>query len=487
MKRPYLIWILLSFFTFSIGTVSSAQEQPAKDLSSLRKSLSGIAGKSPGNSRAGVSVVDVMTGEEIFSRDADSKFNPASNAKIVTAACALSILGPDFRWATTIHGRMDGSVIRGPLYLKGHADPSLSTKDLWEMVSFLTSAGVRRVEGGVVVDDTYFDGENMPFAFDQQPNEDAAFRSPVGAVSLNHNALKVTIGPGNQPLKPARVHLDPDGYAVLMNDSVTVGEGSLNPKISSTTYENRTRVRVWGNVPLGTRPVSYYRRVDNPSLLAGYGLKSVLEQSGITVGGGVQVGPLPPGVPELAAHRSEPLSTILYEAGKMSNNFVTEMVLKTIGAEAAAATGNSPGTWEGSLTAAKEVLKQWGLDPKSYVYRNGSGLFDANRFSPRDFTKILRGAYLDGSIRPEFLSQLAIGGVDGTIQARYKGESVRSLVRAKTGTLADVSTLTGYVLDEKGNRPIAFSILVNDAAGYVSAARTYQEKIVTAIAAFLNP
>jgi D-alanyl-D-alanine carboxypeptidase/D-alanyl-D-alanine-endopeptidase (penicillin-binding protein 4) len=121
------------------------------------------------------------------------------------------------------------------------------------------------------------------------------------------------------------------------------------------------------------------------------------------------------------------------------------------------------------------------------VYRNGSGLFDANRFTPRQFTKVLRAAYLDGHIRPEFLSQLAIGGVDGTIQSRYKDASAMHRVRAKTGTLADVSTLSGYVFDKEGVRPIAFSILVNKAPGYVSAARAYQEKIVTAIAKFLNP
>jgi D-alanyl-D-alanine carboxypeptidase/D-alanyl-D-alanine-endopeptidase (penicillin-binding protein 4) len=94
---------------------------------------------------------------------------------------------------------------------------------------------------------------------------------------------------------------------------------------------------------------------------------------------------------------------------------------------------------------------------------------------------------MDAAIRPEFLSQLAIGGVDGTIGSRYQSASVRGLVRAKTGTLADVSALSGFVFDSVGNRPIAFSILVDNAAGYVSSARSYQEKIVTAIADFLNP
>lgn len=430
----------------------------------------------------GISVVDVQSGFEVFSKNGDDPFNPASNAKIITAACALKILGPQFRYVTGLYGRIEGRLIRGPLYIKGRADPTLSTEHLVAMVRKLEAAGVRRIEGGIVVDDSYFDDKNMPFAFDQQPKEDAAFRAPVGAASLNHNALAVTVRPGVQPGKAAAAVLDPKGYATLQNDTVTTLQGAHTPKISSTAFENRTRVRVWGNVPVGSRPVTYYRRADNPSLLLGNGLKTVLEELGITVGGTVQSGPLPKGVPLAAEHRSEPLSVILYEAGKMSNNFVTETALKTIGAES----NKGPGTWEGSLETAAGVLAGWGLEPKSYVYRNGSGLFDANRFSPKQFTSVLRAVYLDAKIRPEFLSQLAIGGADGTVSSRYRDKAAAGMVRAKTGTLNDVSTLSGYVFDKTGRNPIAFSILVNNAAGYVSASRAFQEKIVTAIAKHLN-
>ena len=451
-------------------------------LAELGKDLAKIAANPPGGASAGIAVVDVATGTEIFSARGDDPFNPASNVKIVTAVCALKRLGPEFRFATNLYGRQDGVAVRGPLYVKGHADPTLSTADLWSMAQNLATAGVRRIEGGIVVDDTYFDTENLPYAYDQQPDEDNAFRAPVGAVSLNHNSLAITIAPGTQGMRPARVRLDPSEYAVLVNDSVTIASGAHNPKISSTKLDNRTRVRVWGQVPLGTRPVTYFRRIDNPSLFTGYGLKGVLEKVGISVGGEVQVGSVPPGTQLLAEHLSEPLSSVLWETGKVSNNFVTEMVLKTMGAES---TGG-PGTWEASVSAVAETLAGWGMDEKSYVYRNGSGLFDANRFSARQLVAVLRAAYLDSTIRPEFISQLATGGVDGTIKSRYQARAARRYVRAKTGTLDDVSTLSGYVFDAQGRRPIAFSILVGDASGYVSASRAYQERIVTAIASFLN-
>ena len=461
----------------------SGTQAGMEEFDKLSRAIGALAVGSPGNSKAGIAVVDVATGHRIYLSKEDELFNPASNAKIVTAACALKSLGPNYRFVTSLHGRREGSVIRGALYIKGHGDPTLMTDHLWKMVREFKAAGVRRIEGGVVVDDSYFDGENLPFAYDQQKDEDAAFRAPVGAVSLNYNALAITINPGLQGMSKANLSIDPPDYAVVVNDTVTMAQGAHNPKISATEFENRTRLRVWGQVPLGGRPITYYRRVDNPSLAAGYGLKSVLKASGISVGGGVQVGPLPPGTPTLAEHISEPLSSVLYLAGKHSNNFVTEMVLKTMGAEAT----KGSGTWASALTAAGQILGSWGLAEGSYVYRNGSGLFDANRFSALQMTQVLRAAYLDAEIRPEFLSQLAVGGVDGTIKSRYSSAAARRRVRAKTGTLDDVSTLSGYVFDAAGNCPIVFSILVNNASGYVSSARAYQEKIVTAIAEFLNP
>lgn len=465
------------------AAVAVAQGNPGPSLEDLRGRIARAAASPPGNATVSIAVADAVTGTEIYAKSPDKALNPASNVKIVTAACALKLLGPEFRFVTSLHGRRDGSAIRGPLYIKGHADPSLTSEDLWSMVKELRDAGVRRVESGIVVDAAYFDAENLPYAYDQQPNEDAAFRAPVGAVSLNNNKLAITIRPGPQAMRPARVIVEPPEYAVVVNDTLTTGEGAHNPKISAQSFEERTRLRVWGQIPLGSKPVTYYRRTDNPSLHSGHGLKGALEAAGITVGGGVQLGPLPSGTPLLAQHRSAPLSAILWETGKMSNNFVTEMVLKTIGAEAA----EGPGTWDDATSRVIELLGEWGLEEGAYTYRNGSGLFGANAFSARQLVQVLRAAYADSTIRPEFVFQLATGGVDGTIRTRYQGRAARRFVRAKTGTLADVSALSGYVFDRQGQRPIAFSILVNDAPGYVSASRAYQEKIVTAIAEFLNP
>jgi len=473
---PGVIFMLVLFCPLATPAGEGA------DFEGLKREIAALCAKTPGNASVGVAVMDVVSGEVVYALNGDAPLNPASNAKIVTAAAALKILGPEYRFTTELYGKVEGRGIAGPLYIKGHADPDLETADFRRMVTELKADGVRRVGGGVVVDDSFFDGENLPFAFDQQPDEDNRFRAPVGAVSLNQNAIAIRIAPGDAPMGRAMVSLDPPEYAVLQNDALTMSGGPFSPRISAAPFEDRTRIRVWGQVPTGTPGTWYYRRIDNPSLFAGYGLKGVLKDAGIAVGGDVRIGDIPPGTPLLARTTSEPLSSVLWQTGKMSNNFVTEMVLKTIGARA----GKGPATWKEAIGAVESLLEEWGLPRGSYVYRNGSGLFDANRLSAVQFCRVLRAAYMDSTIRPEFLSQLATGGVDGTIESRYTEAESRRYVRAKTGTLDSVSALSGYVLDREGRHPVAFSVLVNDASGYVSAAREYQEKIVNAIARHLN-
>ena len=474
---------VLVFLSVSICVlVSLGLSAGGSNFESLTNTLSALAAKKPGNSVVGVAVLDVQSGQIIYTHNADQPLNPASNTKIITAAAALKLLGPEFQFQTELYGKVNARNVQGPLYLKGYADPSLTTADLWALARDLKGDGIRRISGGIVVDDSYFDNNNWPFAYDEQPNEDNKFRTPVGAVSVNHNAMAVGIRPGPTAMAKAIVEMDPPEYAMVDNDTLTSATGAYTPRISATTFEDRTRVRVWGQVPLGSRSTKYFRRIDNPSLFTGYALKGVLKEMGISVGGDVRVGVVPSGTPLIARHTSAALSSVLWETGKMSNNFVTEMILKTIGAEKR----DGPGSWAGATETVSDLLAQWGIPKGSYKYRNGSGLFSANEISATQFCIVLRNAYLDSTIRPEFLSQLATGGADGTIQSRYQHPATQRYVRAKTGTLDAVSALSGFVLDKKGTHPIVFSILVNNASGYVSAARKYQEDIVTAIAKYLN-
>ena len=165
------------------------------------------------------------------------------------------------------------------------------------------------------------------------------------------------------------------------------------------------------------------------------------------------------GLRVLAAHDSSPLAVAVQDLNKRSNNFAAEQLLRTMGAEI----GGRPGNWDKGLKAVDRYLTGIGIKSGSYQMQNGSGLYDSNRFSAEQIVTILRAASRDFRISAEFLASLAVAGTDGTIAHRMGGTLAERYVRAKTGTLATVSCLSGFA-GSPGHTPLVFSIIVNDIA-----------------------
>jgi D-alanyl-D-alanine carboxypeptidase/D-alanyl-D-alanine-endopeptidase (penicillin-binding protein 4) len=423
----------------------------------------------------GVAIVDIQSGELVAAQNDRRPMNPASNAKLFTAAAALSLLHGNYRFETGLYGEQKGASV-AKLVLRGQGDPSFATKDLWDMVQDLKAQGVKRIEGDIWVDQHFFDDNFIPPAFDQQPNEWAYFRAPVSAVALNENTLTMTVRP-TAPDSPAQVSFDPPGFVDADGTVKTAAEGhpeSVKLELSPSNY--RMIAHIGGFIAEKDRPVGFTRRVDNPSLLAGYALKSLLLAAGVAVGGEVK-----PGGEQvktlLVMHHSRPLSSLLYELGKASDNFYAEMVLKTLGAERQ----GRPGKSNDGAELVLKYLKDVGAFEEGTVIKNGSGLYDANRVTAGSTAKLLRAAYRDSAISSEYVAQLSIGGVDGTLHKRFREVKDRRILRAKTGTLEATVALSGYVLAPPGKGPIAFSIMVNNVAGKVSGTRVAIDKCVDAI------
>lgn len=427
----------------------------------------------------GVAIVDVGTGELLAAHGEHKALNPASNAKLLTAAAALAVLGPNHKYVTALYGVQKGANV-GQLTLRGTGDPSLSTSDLWELARSLREAGVKRVDGDIVVDQRFFDDQFVPPAYDQQPTEWAPFRANVSAVALNENTVTMTVRPG-QKGSGALVSFDPPGF-VDVEGSVKTSESSAAQSITLNLAPAGTRLKasIGGAIPENARPMSFTKRADNPNLLAGYALKALLTQSGITVGGDVKAGEGGKGG-ALASHTSKPLSALLYELGKVSDNFYAEMVFKSLALERK----GRPAKAGNAAEVVTKFLEETGAFEEGDVVKNGSGLFDANRVTAATFTKVLRTAYRDPTYGNEYVAQLAIGGADGTLRSRFKNAKQRMVVRAKTGTLEGAASLSGYVLGPGGRAPIAFSILVNGVAGKVGDARQAMDKCVNQIIDYL--
>jgi serine-type D-Ala-D-Ala carboxypeptidase/endopeptidase (penicillin-binding protein 4) len=428
------------------------------------------------DAQIGIAILDVDTGHFLAASNEHLPLNPASNAKVYTAAAALAMLHGDHRYETALLGTVKGGEVTGSLVLRGHGDPSLSTADLWSMVQDLRAEGVRRIAGDLLVDQHLFDEQTTPPAFEQQPGEWAWFRAPVSAVALNGNTITLAVRPGAEG-SPALSSFDPPGFVDVEGSVGTAGEGADSVGLALSPNGRRLSAKLSGSIGADAKLVRYTRRVDDPTLLAGYALRALLEQAQIKVGGEVKVGTGKSGQ-ILVRHTSEPLSALLFELGKASNNFYAEMIFKTMGGEIKARPAKS--------ADAAELVTKWltkiGASDAGVIIKNGSGLFDSNRATAHSMSELLRFAWRDPAIQPEFVAQLSIGGVDGTLHKRFRAEHARRAVRAKTGTLEDAIALSGYVLGPPGKGPIAFSIMFNHVAGKASAARIAADNLVEHIA-----
>ncbi|MEA2746030.1 MAG: hypothetical protein QOI41_173 [Myxococcales bacterium] len=493
MRRPVLAALTVASALVLSG--SGARSEPeagalvpaavrAPELEAAVRSL--VNDRSLKDAQVGVAIVDCDTGNVLAQAGEHVVLNPASNAKLYTAAAALAILHGSHRYQTTLSGTIKSGAASG-LVLRGHGDPSLRAQDLWAMVQELKSHGAKRVEGDIVVDQRFFDDQTTPPAFEQQPNEWSYFRAPVSAVAVNENTITMTVRPGAAGGN-ASVSFDPPGFVDVEGTVKTSDSGADTVGLElAKTGEGGRRMsaKISGAVAADSKLVRYTKRVEDPQLLAGYALKAILEESGLKVSGDVKLGASGKDGKEvregkggvLARHESEPLSTLLYGLGKNSDNFYAEMIFKSLAGEVK----TRPAKSQDSAEIVTGWIEKNNLGDTGLVVKNGSGLFDANRTTAHSMTKLLRFAWQEPALRNEFVAQLSIGGVDGTLHKRFRELRTHRAVRAKTGTLDDSIALSGYVLGPQGKSTLAFAVLFNKVSGRGGAARAAADKLVEQI------
>jgi D-alanyl-D-alanine carboxypeptidase/D-alanyl-D-alanine-endopeptidase (penicillin-binding protein 4) len=422
--------------------------------------------------RVGISLVDVRSGRSIFAHNAALPLDPASNQKLITAGAALLELGAEFRMLTGLYGDVQGDSVVSGLYLKGYGDPTLQSADLVGLAEQLAARGVQRVDE-VVIDGSYFDDQILPPGFEAQPAEVSPFRAAVAAVSVNANAYTLRVAPGPAIDAPASVSVDAEGHFALDNAVTTSERGTVKVVAVQNQKADKLVLRVSGTVPLGTPQIAYRRRVEAPLPYAGYALIEALRAQRVQVPRRVRIATMPAGLPLLASRRSAPLSEQLAALGKHSDNFVAEMLLKVLGAERVGA----PGRTANGASVALQAVRRLNVSTGGMQILNGSGLFAPNRVSAGQLTQLLAAMYNSPATRPEYVAHLAIAGVDGTLAKRLDQLPSPRVVRAKTGTLDDVITLSGYVLGRTPERVFAFSVLTNGIKGKQQAARDLADAV----------
>ncbi|MBI4126136.1 MAG: D-alanyl-D-alanine carboxypeptidase/D-alanyl-D-alanine-endopeptidase [Deltaproteobacteria bacterium] len=426
--------------------------------------------------RTAVVAMRVDDGHELVAINPNLALNPASCAKIVTAAAALTLLGPDYRFTTHFFSdrRPDAAGNIGTLFIQGDGDPFLVSEQLWRMTRRLLHEGVQRIEGDLVIDNSFFD--NVPYTT-KQGDEGRAFTAKTSAVAINFNSAQVLVSPGANVGESARVSIEPaTEYIRLINRvKTTKKENIVIQRQPSGDHETWT---VSGTVPAGLKePLSFYRSVENPVTYAGAIAREVLQQNGILLTGRVREGGVPSSAILLAKEPSKPLALIVRDMNKFSNNFVAEQITKHIGA----AKKGTPGSTAKGVAVYHDYLNSLGISKQEAHIENGSGLSEASRISARALVRVLAASYRNFTTEADMVASFSILGVDGTMKRWSEDGLLRGKLRAKTGSLDGVASLAGYIPTASGDMT-AFAILGNGLHRGGADVHDGQLKIVSTIA-----
>ena len=481
MRRlvPTMCVIALAFSSCAIFRPSG---RPSDPIAALHYDIDQVLADSifvP--ARTSIKVTSSGSKEVLYERDSKLLMRPASNMKLLTSAAALHVLGKDYRFRTSVYAdtTVIDSILVGNVYLKGFGNPDLKTADLDTLVLQVKALGVNRITGGVVADVTFFDNIywGNGWNWDDEPSSDAPFITPL---SINDNCVKVSVSPGRSQGDSLQVTVDPPStYVSVVNKGRTVSDSVFQRlRVSRLYMERLNTIIVEGEMLSGARPVERKLSVWKPEMYAATLFTEALQRKGILVARGPALGQVSLRSREIASHLQGIDSTII-NLNKVSDNLTAEMLLKTLDA----VTNNVPGRSEGGIFVVNQFLSTMGIDTMKYHIADGSGLSFYNLITGEMIVQLLEGMQHQTDVFPLFYESLPIAGVDGTIRNRMKGTLAEGNLRAKTGTISGVSSLSGYVHTLDGERLI-FSMAMQN---FIYPTRYYQraqDKIGEILAGF---
>jgi D-alanyl-D-alanine carboxypeptidase/D-alanyl-D-alanine-endopeptidase (penicillin-binding protein 4) len=366
---------------------------------------------------------------------------------------------------------------------------------LVQLADDLYARGIRRVQGNVIGDESYFRGNSLGDGW-QWNDVQWYFGAEASALSINGNEIDVNIIPSSSAREPPMVKSSEGGAFVTVQNRMVVGNASTRPTIGLNRGLSDNNVAVWGELPPGSKGFSARLSVHNPALWAAQMFFDSLKKRGIAIDGKAlardsRVAPsqrfAPDRAMELASVSSEPLSEIARITNKESNNLFAELILRTLGRERSAMLEipEPPGRERGDDESGAALVRLWlaraGVPITGLAIHDGSGLSRLSLVTPNSTTSLLI-AILKTSSGEVFKQSLPVSGKDGTLADRLK--TVNQRVIAKTGSLTYDNSLSGYATSPTGE-VFAFSIFCNDQTRRGSSIRLIDD-ITALIAAFPN-
>lgn len=393
---------------------------------------------------------------------------PGSTMKVLTAAAALDRLGPNHKGRTDLlaDAPVQAGVLTGPLYLRGGADPDLDWASLWQLLGALRDRGIHTLGAGVVIDRTLFRPARTDIGappFDESP--EWAYNTIPDALQLNGSVLAFGFVADQQTLVARTLPLLPeirlDTSAVQLTDAPCADwqDDWQAPLVRVDGASAEIALR--GTFPRGCSTQADLELLDR-QWVADRMLRQLWAQLGGQLQGNISEGSTPTVARVLASHESRPLAEMLRGMVKRSDNALTRLTFLRLGVPLAEADATLT-TQQAGARAVQEWLHEQRIDSRGVVLDNGSGLSRSERLSPQQLSLILRAAQA-GPWAPEFTSTLPIAGVDGTMRNRLKNSPAAGRARIKTGTLANVVGVAGYVPDRSGRLWVVVGIVNHDNA-----------------------
>lgn len=480
MNKKYLLFVLILVTQachppFTITRETEVEENKKENLATHRcASLidSILADTSLRHSFAGVAIASTRTGEILYEYNAHRLFRPASNIKLFTTAAALSILGPDYELKTEVYFAQETESKAVPsIVLKGYGDPLLTEIHLDSLVRLIVSTGIREIKD-IIGDVSFFDDVSWGrgWMWDDEPKPGAAH---ISAIGLNRNLVEIKVSPAIQTNKAPIISLDPPTKALkVINTAITTTDTTVPLLTITRDWRNRDNtLLISGRIAPNQSPQTGRVNLWRPEEFVLQFLREKLESAGITMQGIIRFDTLPGnGLIGSISHRLDSVATII---NKDSYNLGSENLLKVLAAQRF----GSPGTAEGGISIVKRYLDGIGIDTTQIMLADGSGVSRYNLASPAAVVRLLSVVKNDPKLSWTFQRSLPIGGIDGTLRNRMTASIVRGLVRAKTGTHADGSTLSGFLTTASGDELI-FSIMINHFTGALRDYHRIQERVL---------
>ena len=439
-----------------------------------------------------IKIVSLDTGGVIFEQNANKFVRPASNMKLYTVAAAFDRLTPDYHFITSVYAKEkpDDGKIKGDLIIYGRGDPSIAArfnngdyfKGMNDLADRIVAAGVKRVKGDLVGDESYFNGAPLGSGWEWE-DLTWAYGAQVSALSVNDNGIDLTVKPGEKVGATVLITSGPPATFMTISNRATTSARGSKSDLQIFRGLGANTLEISGSVPLGDNGWTGSVAIPDPALAFVSMLRDALVKRGVKIDGrlrtatarsgtGSNPNSLPaaqsidqpqPTLVEIASLQSPPFGVIAAQTLKPSQNQYTEIILRTLGKMQPGIAGDPNRLRDderAGLVAVGNVLRQAGVGENEVALNDGSGL-SRNDLITANSTVELLTFMSKHKYFAQFRDALPIAGVDGTLRTRMRGTPAEGNLRAKTGSLSSVASLSGYVTTAAGEH-LVFSMMLNN-------------------------